>query len=227
MSHFRYAQFCPLARATEVLGERWTLLVVRELLLGAQRFSDLLRRLPGVSSSVLSARLRSLEERGLVERRELPPPAGSTVYELSDLGRELRPVVIELARFGARLLGTPQPGDHLEPDWLRLAGMAFARRDATAPRAFRVRVLGAEPAPEFFVRGGPEGTAVLDEPCAVDASVCGDPLTLLALLSGRVAPDALVGSGALQVEGELAALRDFPTLFDVPAATPNDEERLS
>ena len=227
MSDFRYAQFCPLARATEVLGERWTLLVLRELLLGAQRFSDLLRRLPGLSSSVLSARLRSLGDRGLVERRELPPPAGSTVYELTGLGRELRPVLLELARFGARLLGAPREGEHFEPDWLRLAGMAFARRDATAPRAFRVRVSGTDPAAEFFVRGGPEGTAVLDEPCAVDASLCADPLTLLALLSGRVAPDALVGSGALQVEGEPAALRDFPTLFDVPAATPNDQENLS
>jgi hypothetical protein len=176
---------------------------------------------------MLSARLRSLEGRGLIERRELPPPAGSTVYELSALGRELRPVLIELARFGARLLGPPQAGDHLEPDWLRLASMVFASRDATASLAFRVRVSGAEPEPEFFVRGGPEGTAVLDEPCAVDASLCADPLTLLALLSGSMAPDALVGSGALQVEGEPAAVRDFPTLFDVPAATPNDEESLS
>jgi DNA-binding HxlR family transcriptional regulator len=224
---FRYAQFCPLARATEILGERWTLLVVRELLLGGQRFSDLLRRLPGVSSSVLTERLGRLEDRGIVERRELPPPAGSTVYELTELGGELRAAVVELVRFGARLLEAPRAGEHIEPDWLRLAGIAFARRRASAPRAFRVRVSGAPHDVEFFVRGGPEGTVVDDEACEVDASLRGDPLTLLALFSGRAAPEDLVGGGALQIEGETAAVADLPTLFDVPAPIPNDKESLS
>jgi len=224
MGGFRYAQFCPLARATELLGERWTLLVVRELLLGAQRFSDLRRRLPGVSASVLADRLGHLEQRGILEHRELPPPAAASVYALSELGRELEPVMAELARFGARLLGDPRPDDHIEPDWLRLAGMLFARREATAPRAFRVRVAGAEPAVEFFVRGGPAGTQVLDSPCDVDVTLCAEPLVLLALMSRRAAPDTLVESGALRVEGEIASVCEFPALFDVPAPTPNDGE---
>ena len=114
MADFRYAQFCPLARATEVLGERWTLLVVRELLLGPQRFSDLRRRLPGVSTSVLSARVRRLEERGVVRRRMLAPPAASSVLELTELGRGLRSAVIALSRWGLALMEPMREGDHYE-----------------------------------------------------------------------------------------------------------------
>lgn len=224
MGEFRYPQFCPLARATEILGERWTLLIVRELLLGAQRFSDLLRRQAGVSSSVLADRLARLEARGVVRRRELPPPAASSVYELTPMGRGLRPVVIELARWGARFLGPPRPGEHFEPDWIKLGCMAFARRGASPARAFRVAVTGSEPELVFFVRGGPAGTAVLDAPCDVDASLRGAPLALLGLLSGGAPPAALLDSGALEVEGDAAALADFPALFAVEPRTQTPNE---
>ena len=101
MPEFRYAQFCALARAAEIVGERWTLLIVRDLTLGPLRFSDLRRRLKGVSPSVLSERLTQLERRGLIERRVLGPPAASTVYELSEMGRALQPAMIELTKWGA------------------------------------------------------------------------------------------------------------------------------
>ena len=107
MAEFRYAQYCPLARAAELLGERWTLLVVRDLLMGPQRFTDLRGRLPGVSPSVLSERLARLEERGVVCRRTLPPPAPAIVYELTEAGRALDKAVAALASFGMRFLGSP------------------------------------------------------------------------------------------------------------------------
>ena len=96
MSEFRYAQFCPLARAAEVVGERWTLLIARELLLGPKRFSDLREALAGVSSSVLADRLARLERRDVVAWRRLPPPAAARVYELTETGRALEPVVLAL-----------------------------------------------------------------------------------------------------------------------------------
>jgi DNA-binding HxlR family transcriptional regulator len=113
----RYDQYCPIAHSLELVGERWTLLVVRELLYGSKRYTDLLDNVPGIGTNILAARLKELESAGIVEKKKLPPPWASTVYELTPAGRELRPVLHELARFGARLMGPPPP-DALEPGWL-------------------------------------------------------------------------------------------------------------
>jgi DNA-binding HxlR family transcriptional regulator len=113
----RYEQYCPIACTLGVVGERWTLLVVRELMYGPKRYTDLVDHLPGIGTNILAARLKELEAAGLVERRKLPPPAASTVYELTPTGHRLRPVLHELARFGARLMGPP-PLDALEEGWL-------------------------------------------------------------------------------------------------------------
>ena len=113
----RYDQYCPIACSLGLVGERWTLLVVRELMHGPKRYTDLVDGLHGIGTNILAVRLKELEAAGLVERRKLPPPAASTVYELTPTGRELRPVLHELARFGARLMGPPPP-DALEPGWL-------------------------------------------------------------------------------------------------------------
>ena len=113
----RYDQYCPIACSLSLVGERWTLLVVRELLHGPKRYTDLVDHLPGIGTNILAARLKELEAAGLVEKRKLPPPAASTVYELTDSGRALRPVLHELARFGARLMGPPPP-DALAEGWL-------------------------------------------------------------------------------------------------------------
>ncbi|HEY8103862.1 MAG TPA: helix-turn-helix domain-containing protein [Gaiellaceae bacterium] len=113
----RYDHYCPIACSLGLVGERWTLLVVRSLFYGPKRYTDLAVHLPGIGTNVLADRLKELEAAGLVERRKLPPPAASTVYELTPMGRELRPVLHELARFGARLMGPPPP-DALEEGWL-------------------------------------------------------------------------------------------------------------
>ncbi len=113
----RYDQYCPIAHALGAVGERWTLLVVRDLMNGPKRYTDLAASLPRIGTNILAARLKELEESGLVEKRKLPPPAASTVYELTELGLGLRPVLHELARFGARLMGPP-PQDALAEGWL-------------------------------------------------------------------------------------------------------------
>jgi DNA-binding HxlR family transcriptional regulator len=134
----RYSQYCPIACSLGLVGERWTLLVVRELMHGPKRYTDLVDGLHGIGTNILAARLKELEAAGLVERRKLPPPAASTVYELTPTGRELRPVLHELARFGARLMGPP-PLDALNPGWLVDAlDLSLSPISPTGRLAFRI-----------------------------------------------------------------------------------------
>ena len=115
-----YMQYCPIAHALDVVGERWSLLVVRELSYGPLRYTDLLERLHGFSTNILASRLKELESHGVVRREKLPPPAASTVYELTPAGEQLRPVLTALAHWGLRTLGPPPP-EVLEPGWLARA----------------------------------------------------------------------------------------------------------
>jgi DNA-binding HxlR family transcriptional regulator len=220
----RYPQFCPTARAAEVLGERWTLLIARELLCGPQRFTDLRRRLPGISSSLLAERLGRLEERGLLVRREMPPPAPAALYELTELGGALRPVVLELMRFGVRMMDPPRPDDHLEPEWMRLALAAFARRGATPARRFVVRVPDIAGDVEIYVSGGRRGTTVRDGTGPADATLRVAPMTLLGLVSAGLDPDVALAAGKLEVDGDAAALCDFAALFDLSTLLPRPPE---
>ena len=133
-----YDQYCPIACALSLVGERWTLLVVRELMHGPKRYTDLVEGLPKIGTNILAARLRELEAAGLVEKKKLPPPFASTVYELTTTGRDLRPVLHELARFGARLMGPP-PLDALEDGWLIEAlDLALSPISPQGTIAFRV-----------------------------------------------------------------------------------------
>jgi DNA-binding HxlR family transcriptional regulator len=113
-----YEQYCPMAHALDLVGERWALLVVRELMHGPKRYTDLAEGLPGIGTNILASRLRDLEACGVVTKRTLPPPAASRVYELSDYGRGLRPAMRELALWGARSLGPPTAEDELFDGWL-------------------------------------------------------------------------------------------------------------
>jgi len=114
----RYDQYCPIARALDLVGDRWALLVVRELMHGPKRYTDLVDHLPGIGTNILAARLRDLEAAGVVAKRTLPPPAASRVYDLTEYGRGLRAALRELALWGARSLGPPTAEDELFPGWL-------------------------------------------------------------------------------------------------------------
>src|SRR6266571_9269434 len=125
-----YEQYCGVARALDLVGERWALLVVRELILGPKRFTDLRRGLPGIGTNVLAARLKELESSGVLARRTLPPPAASTVYELTEYGRELEEVMLAFGRWGAKSMGARAPEQTLQSEWVAVALKAFFRPEA-------------------------------------------------------------------------------------------------
>ena len=199
-----YGDRCGIARALDVVGERWALLVVRELLLGPQRFSDLRRALPRASSNMVADRLRELEGHGVVGRRTLPPPAGSTVYELTPWGRELEPVVLALGGWGIR---APQPPG--QPTLSATSVLLFLRGGAQVdpaapPAAYRFE-LGET---VWTVRGSGGAVEVEPgEPAAPDATLRIDPSTLNDVLADPPSLDAAVADGRAEVGGDVRALR--------------------
>jgi DNA-binding HxlR family transcriptional regulator len=215
MASARYPQLCALARAAEIVGERWTLLIIRELLPGARRFTDLRERLDGVSASVLTQRLQALEETRIVARRYLEPPAASMVYELTETGRALEPAVTALARWGVRFALAARPRERVEADWLRLALRACARHSPTPSRSFNVHV--KQPRHDVLLRvvGGAEGTRVVDVAGPGDTTITADARTVLDLMSGRLSPSAAVRERRVKIDGDATALDLFPTLFEV------------
>jgi DNA-binding HxlR family transcriptional regulator len=138
ISERSYNQFCGVARALDLIGERWALLVVRELALGPKRFTDLRQGLPGIATNVLSVRLRQLERDGVVTRRLLPPPAPAQIYQLTELGRELVPIMLALGRWGAGTMGARSPDQSIRGEWLALALKAFF--DPEAARDLRATI---------------------------------------------------------------------------------------
>ena len=131
-----YSRYCPVSHALDVLGERWSLLVIHELMDGPLRFTDLEDHLDGIGTNILSSRLKSLETAGVVAKRRLPPPAASTVYELTEYGRTVEPVLRELAWFGIRTLGPPPADKEMPHGWLVHAlRVALVADVGEAPRA--------------------------------------------------------------------------------------------
>jgi DNA-binding HxlR family transcriptional regulator len=116
-----YGQYCGFARALEVIGERWAMLIIRDLLVSPKRFVDLQRGLAGIPSNILTARLKELEEAGIVQRRALPRPPGGVAYELTAEGAQLERAVIELGRWGAKRLGDPRPDEIVTEDSMVMA----------------------------------------------------------------------------------------------------------
>jgi DNA-binding HxlR family transcriptional regulator len=134
-----YEQYCPIAHALDLVGERWSLLIVRELLNGPKRYTDLAGSLPRIGTNVLAARLKELERCGIVSKRRLPPPTPAQVYELTSYGLGLKQVVRELALWGVRSLGAPTDDDELAPGWLEGAlNTVFAPVAPTGSLEFRI-----------------------------------------------------------------------------------------
>src|SRR5262249_25951893 len=133
-----YRQYCGIARALDLIGERWALLVIRELVFGPKRFTDLRQGLPGIATNVLSQRLRALEREGVVARRLLPAPAASNVYELTEYGHQLVPIMLALGRWGARTMGARLPEQTFLPEWLAVALKAFYQPHAAEGISARI-----------------------------------------------------------------------------------------
>jgi DNA-binding HxlR family transcriptional regulator len=209
-----YDQYCSAARALDAVGDRWTLLIVRELLAGPRRYTDLHADLPGVSTDVLASRLKDMERDGLTTRRRLPPPGVAYVYELTARGRELLPVLQALGEWGGALLGERRPTDAVRAHWfaLPLLRVLEAELDGAGPEegvvevrleegSFRLRLgASAEDGPvygEGAGLGGGEPDAVL----TVDAGV------VAGLASGELALRAAVKGGVVGVEGDSAVAK--------------------
>lgn len=207
-----YGDACALARALDVVGERWALLVVRELLFGPQRFSDLRHALPNASSNVVADRLRELVGRGVIGRRKLPPPAGSSVYELTDWGRKLEPIVLALGEWGARIPLPQEPTLSATSVMLFLRGLIRPNFE-TSPtvyclelddRMWTVRTVDGE----LDVQPG--------EPTSADVVLRTDPETLNALLNEPHKLDAALSEATIVVEGNLSALRELLAAAAIP-----------
>lgn len=206
-----YGDRCGVARALDLLGERWALLVIRELLLGPKRFTDLRAGLPHVAPDVLSQRLRELEQAGVVQRRKLAPPAASRVYELTDRGQELEPVVLALGRWGSR---APFPSDDavFGADSAILALKTLFTPSAAKGLNARYELRLGEHSFGARVRNGKLEVSRGDAGRA-DASIQTDPATLAGLLwhGRRLAP--ALRSGEVRIEGDRAAAERFFSLF--------------
>ncbi len=204
-----YDQYCAVARGLDVIGDRWTLLLVRDLLLGPKRYKDLLSGLPGIGTNLLADRLRELESAGLIERTVLPPPAGSTVYQLTETGQALEQAVVALGRWGARFLGQPRKTDVMVPRayFVAMRGVFDPQAAARITETYEVRI--GELVFEVRVGGGrlttSEGRATNP-----DASFRMDVETLNALMFRQLTPAAALARGRVDIErGDPKALERF------------------
>lgn len=209
MSERSYNQFCGLAYALDRVGERWTLLIIRELMAGPRRFKDLLDGLPGISTNLLTERLTELKKSGLIQRRILPPPAGSAVYELTALGDGLKRSLLELGKWGAQF--APASPEGVTP--LHLGSYALTPQTFFQPE----RAQGINEVYEF--RAGDEvlqvrvadGTIAVKQgqPWLAVATFYTDVLSYLGLIRGQLPPDVAVAQGLVRVEGDPTALQRF------------------
>jgi DNA-binding HxlR family transcriptional regulator len=215
-----YVDACAAAHALDLVGERWALLVVRELLFGPKRFTDLRAGIPDVSADVLGRRLRELEQTGVVQRRKLAPPAGSWVYELTDWGYELEAVVVALGRWGSRSPAHRVDGE-LGVDSLALAFRADFEPAAAEGLDASYELRFGEHRFRVAVAGGKIDVArgSASDP---DATIDTDPGTFASLLWGGRSLDDAVRAGAIAIEGSTPAVERFLRLFPLsePAAAP-------
>lgn len=215
MTNQHYGQFCGLARAAEIVGQRWTLLILRDLSVGPQRYSDLVSGLPGIPTNTLASRLKELEEEGIVER--MAPLCGerAVVYRLTPRGEELGPAMDALSRWGAGGMRTPRDGEIVTTASIASA-LKVAAGDGVVPKewdtAYTVRVgevvthlimrdgvitvgPGAAPAPDLVITAGPQ---------------------IRDLLAGELDADTAIASGAVQLEGDASLFARFADTLHVP-----------
>jgi DNA-binding HxlR family transcriptional regulator len=214
MTRRTYGQFCGLSRAMEIVGERWAMLIVRDLLVSPRRLTDLQHGLPRIPADVLSTRLRELEHAGIITRRPAAEPDGAPRYELTELGTGLQEVALALSRWGAQLLDEPRPEDVVTPASLIMALRTAFRPDAAGGRqvSFELRVRGVV----CHVRVDDGVLRVEAGPLPTADLVIKPGLALSALLTGEISPAEALDTGAVRVTGDPALLTTFLEIFQIP-----------
>jgi DNA-binding HxlR family transcriptional regulator len=215
MARRAYGQYCGLARGLEVVGERWTMLIIRDLLIAPKRFTDLLRGLPGIPTNGLTARLKELEEDGVVRRRVLSRPERSVVYELTEYGRELEDTVDALGRWGAKRLGVPRQGEIFTQDAMMTAMRATFQ--AAAARGVRVTYelhLG-DIVFHLFIAGSKLTVTAGPLPDADLVIEAGPAIKML--LSGELSAHDALAQRLVKVTGDPALLELFTRMFRIGA----------
>jgi DNA-binding HxlR family transcriptional regulator len=209
-----YGQYCAVARGLDIIGDRWTLLIVRDLLLGPKRYTDLLSGQPGIGTNLLATRLQQMEAAGLVERATLPPPAGSAVYRLTGTGAALEPVLAAIGHWGGQFLDAPLPTDTLVPRAYFVAirhtfrpeladGLTETYELHVGGNVFEVRIDGGQCTTREGAARDPDTVITLDA------------ATLNALLLEGLAPREAIASRRVALTGDPGALDRFLRLFAI------------
>jgi DNA-binding HxlR family transcriptional regulator len=200
-----YGQYCSIAKALDVVGDRWTLLIIRELLIrGACRYTDLKNGLPGIATNLLSDRIRELESAGLIRREDAPPPVATTLFQLTEAGAELQPVLDAIGRWGIRYMPEPEEGDEFRSHWFAFPVSFFLHdRDPGGPLV-SIELRTASGPAVIEVSGG--SASLRPGPAAApDVVLEGEPQLVLALFSGHLSP-AQVADLGLRISGDTSAL---------------------
>ena len=208
-----YQMYCPIARGLEVLGDRWTLLILRDLSFGDCRFTDLRRSLAGIPPNVLSQRLKDLVAEGLVETKELPPPAARTVYSLTDYGRSTTPVLRALSRFGMQRLDPADADTYVRPEQAVFSAVTGFYDPAAAEGIDERYQLDVDGHPFTLAsrRGGP----ATDERRAPDLTVTAPAWALVDIRLGSLDLDTALADGTITTTGRKQALRHFRQIFQL------------
>lgn len=199
-----YGQYCGLAKALDVVGDRWTLLIVRELLIGQSRYSDLLKGLPGIATNLLAARLSEMEKAGLVERRDLAPPAAATVFRLTARGEELRPVIRALGQWAGPLMTGRAKSERARTRWMCLPAEFYLADRLPADKPVAIQIDGEDESIVIEVRDGRvrARTGSVGQP---DLRLTGSPELALGIMMGRLSKRDAKARG-LKIDGDAALL---------------------
>lgn len=216
MSKRAYGQFCGLARALDIVGERWTLLIIRDLLVRPRRFTDLHRGLPRIPTNILTARLRELERAGVVRRQILPRPAGSVVYELTEYGRDLEDVVLSLGRWGARVLGDQAPEEITTVDSLTMAMRSTFLPENARGRDVRYEVRFGRTVLHLHVSDGTLRAA--PGPSPDPDLIIHAGIALRSVMTGEIDVAEAIADGHLRVTGDPELFEQFVEMFHIPSA---------
>jgi DNA-binding HxlR family transcriptional regulator len=214
MKNRSYNQYCALARGLDILGERWTLLLIRELMIEPKRYKDLLEGLHGIGTNLLAARLKDLESAKIIERASLPSPYKSIVYQLTGLGRQLEPVVLTITKWGFNFLDKKKPQELSRTEWdlVALKAAFHPEKAANMTGNYEINLDGT-----YFDIIINKGTIDINLGRAVNpkSKLITSGKSLLSLSKGSVTLENLLASGKLKIEGSKASAKQFLKLFSV------------